>query len=68
MFKYNRSENRLDRLKKRRFGDLNLQERPHLQEWLAQMPEALEIEARQSVPTWVAPLLSHCPTVDIACS
>ena len=41
MFKYNQPENRLDRLKKRSFGDLNLQERPHLQEWLAQTPEAL---------------------------
>ena len=41
MFKVNLSENRLVRLEKRRFIDLNLQERPHLQEWLVQMPEAL---------------------------
>ena len=41
MFKVNLSENRLVRLKERRFGDLNLQERPHLQEWLVQTPEAL---------------------------
>ena len=41
MFKVNLSENRLVRLEKRRFGDLNLQERPHLQEWLVQTPEAL---------------------------
>ena len=41
MFKVNLSENRLVRLEKRRFSDLNLQERPHLQEWLVQMPEAL---------------------------
>ena len=41
MFKVNLSENRLIRLEKRRFNDLNLQERPHLQEWLVQTPEAL---------------------------
>ena len=41
MFKVNLSENRLVQLEKRRFSDLNLQERPHLQEWLVQMPEAL---------------------------
>ena len=41
MFKVNLSENRLVRLKRRRFHDLKLQERPHLQEWLAQTPEAL---------------------------
>ena len=41
MFKVNLPENRLVRLEKRRFDDLNLQERPHLQEWLVQTPEAL---------------------------
>ena len=41
MFKVNLSENRLVRLEKRRFSDLGLQERPHLQEWLVQTPEAL---------------------------
>ena len=41
MFKVNLSENRLVRLEKRRFDNLNLQERPHLQEWLVQTPEAL---------------------------
>ncbi|MDE0129874.1 MAG: DUF4268 domain-containing protein [Gammaproteobacteria bacterium] len=41
MFKVNLSENRLVRLDKRRFIDLKLQERPHLQEWLVQTPEAL---------------------------
>ena len=41
MFKVNLSENRLVRLVKRRFSELDLQERPHLQEWLAQTPEAL---------------------------
>ena len=41
MFKVNLSENRLVRLRRRRFHDLKLQERPHLQEWLAQTPEAL---------------------------
>ena len=41
MFKVNQSENRLVRLRRRRFHDLKLQERPHLQEWLAQTPEAL---------------------------
>ena len=41
MFQVNRSENRLVRLEERRFSDLNLREREHLQEWLARMPEAL---------------------------
>ena len=39
MFKV--EENRLVRLEERRFRDLKLQERPHLQEWLVQTPEAL---------------------------
>lgn len=41
MYKVNLPEKRLVRLKRRRFSDLNLQERPHLQEWLARTPEAL---------------------------
>ena len=41
MFKVDLSENRLVPLEKQRFSDLNLQERPHIQEWLAQTPEAL---------------------------
>ena len=41
MFKVNVSENRLVRLEERRFIDLNLHERPHLQEWLVRTPEAL---------------------------
>ena len=41
MFKVILSENRLVRLEKRRFSDLHVQERPHLQEWLVQTPEAL---------------------------
>ena len=40
MFKVNLSENRLIRLEERRFNDLNLHERPHLQEWLVRTPEA----------------------------
>ena len=39
MFKV--KENRLVQLEERRFNDLKLQERPHLQEWLVQTPEAL---------------------------
>ena len=41
MFKVNVTENRLVRLEERRFVDLNLHERPHLQEWLVRTPEAL---------------------------
>ena len=41
MFKLSVSENRLERLEERRFKDLNLHERPHLQEWLVRTPEAL---------------------------
>ena len=41
MFQIDRSQNRLRRLEQRRFGDLNLREREHLQEWLAHQPDAL---------------------------
>ena len=41
MFQVNRSKNRLVRLDVRQFADLDLRERDHLQEWLAQMPDAL---------------------------
>ena len=41
MFQVNLAENRLVRLEERRFADLNLRERPHLQEWLVRMPDAL---------------------------
>ena len=41
MFRVDLSENRLVRLKERRFADLNLRERDHLQEWLVRMPDAL---------------------------
>ena len=41
MFQVDLSKNRLVRLDKRRFADLNLREREHLQEWLVQMPDVL---------------------------
>ncbi len=41
MYRVNRSENRLVQLERRQFADLQLHERPHLQEWLVQTPEAL---------------------------
>ena len=41
MFQVLRSTNRLVRLEERRFSDLRLREREHLQEWLAHTPEAL---------------------------
>jgi hypothetical protein len=41
MFQVNRSENRLKKLEEKRFSDLNLKEREHLQEWLAGQPDAL---------------------------
>ena len=41
MFRVNRSENRLVRLEERRFADLDIRERDHLQEWLERMPNAL---------------------------
>lgn len=41
MFQVNRSENRLQKLEEKRFADLNLREREHLQEWLANQPDAL---------------------------
>lgn len=41
MFQVNRSKNRLNKLEEKRFTDLNLREREHLQEWLANQPDAL---------------------------
>ena len=41
MFQVDLQQNRLVRLDERRFADLDLRERDHLQEWLAQMPDAL---------------------------
>ena len=41
MFRVNLSENRIVRLEERRFADLHLRERDHLQEWLVGMPDAL---------------------------
>lgn len=41
MFRVDLSQNRLSRLAQKRFSDLNLREREHLQEWLANQPDAL---------------------------
>lgn len=41
MFQVDRAENRLRKLEVKRFADLQLRERGHLQEWLANMPAAL---------------------------
>ncbi|HCZ01218.1 MAG: hypothetical protein A3D16_21920 [Rhodobacterales bacterium RIFCSPHIGHO2_02_FULL_62_130] len=41
MFRVDRAQNRLSRLVQKRFSDLNLRERDHLQEWLANQPDAL---------------------------
>ncbi|ANK90555.1 MULTISPECIES: DUF4268 domain-containing protein [Rhizobium] len=41
MFRVDRSQNRIARLAQRRFGELALRERDHLQEWLVHQPDAL---------------------------
>lgn len=41
MFHVDLAQNRLSRLVQKRFADLNLRERDHLQEWLANQPDAL---------------------------
>ncbi|MDP3264396.1 MAG: DUF4268 domain-containing protein [Tabrizicola sp.] len=41
MFRVDRMQNRISRLDRARFGDLALRERDHLQEWLANQPDAL---------------------------
>ena len=41
MYRVDLSQNRLDRLSQKRFSELNLRERDHLQEWLANQPDAL---------------------------
>lgn len=41
MFHIDRTKNRISRLEQKRFADLNLQERAHLQEWIIHQPNAL---------------------------
>jgi len=41
MFRVDRNQNRLSRLTQKKFGDLALRERDHLQEWLVHQPDAL---------------------------
>lgn len=41
MFKVDQSANRISKLDRKRFSDLQIGERTHLQEWLAGMPDAL---------------------------
>ena len=41
MYRVDLSSNRLDQLAQKRFSELNLRERDHLQEWLANQPDAL---------------------------
>lgn len=41
MFRVDRTANRISRLTQKRFGDLALREREHLQEWLVHQPDAL---------------------------
>lgn len=41
MFRVDLNQNRLSRLSQKRFSELNLRERDHLQEWLAYQPDAL---------------------------
>ena len=41
MFRVDLSQNRLSRLAHKRLSELNLRERGHLQEWLANQPDAL---------------------------
>lgn len=41
MFRVDRSQNRISRLSLKRFGELGVREREHLQEWLVHQPDAL---------------------------
>lgn len=41
MFRVDRTDNRLVRLEEKRFGDLNISERNHFQEWLVGSPDSL---------------------------
>jgi hypothetical protein len=41
MFRISKSDNRISRLESKKFSDLGFREREHLQEWLANEPEAL---------------------------
>lgn len=59
MFKVDRSGNRLRRLDQRRFADLNLRERDHLQEWMAN---------REVWPDMIAWLSDHIQKLETAFS
>ena len=54
MFRIDLSQNRLARLVQKRFSDLQLRERDHRQEWLANQPDALDGYAIRR------PLQVHC--------
>ena len=41
MYRVDLNENRLSRLVQKKFSDLKISERGHLQEWLANQPDAL---------------------------
>lgn len=41
MYRVDRSQNRISRLSQKRFAELGLRERDHLQEWLVHQPDAL---------------------------
>ncbi len=41
MFRINKQDNVIQKLEERKFSDLGFRERDHLQEWLANYPEAL---------------------------
>ncbi|MDC1341377.1 DUF4268 domain-containing protein [Oceanospirillaceae bacterium] len=42
MYRISKADNRIQKLEARKFSDLGFRERDHLQEWLANYPEALE--------------------------
>ena len=41
MFQVDREKNRINKLEEKKFAELHLREREHLQEWVANLPEAL---------------------------
>ena len=58
MFRIDLSQNRLARLVQKRFSDLQLRERDHLQEWLANQPDECRCTRYLLVPPKTAKIFA----------
>ncbi|RCW88806.1 hypothetical protein [Paracoccus lutimaris] len=59
MFRVDRSQNRLSRLTQKRFSDLKLRERGHLQDWLSTHIRKLEAAFKEPLARLNRQILTH---------